>query len=127
MVKIKVQYQCQVYTLVNNMSEAFNSVIVDARSKPIITMLEDIRLYMTPSQPPTSAQYVPPTQPPISGQSVLGNMPPAVNCTQGSTSTSTPPLTAHPTATPIPPIPPSRGRPNIRPKLQHRRGRVWKP
>jgi len=33
-------------TLVNNMSEAFNNVIVDARSKPIITMLEDIRLYM---------------------------------------------------------------------------------
>jgi len=79
---------------------------------------------VTPSQPPTSAQYVPPTQPSISGQYVLRNMPPAVNCTQGSTSTSTPPLTAHPTATPIPP---SRGRPNIRPKLQHRRGRVWKP
>jgi len=33
-------------TLVNNVSEAFNSMIVDARSKPIITMLEDIRLYM---------------------------------------------------------------------------------
>ncbi|QCE07510.1 hypothetical protein DEO72_LG9g2530 [Vigna unguiculata] len=99
---------------------------------------------VTPSHPSTSAQYVPPTQPPISAQSVPGtqtsisdvggNVPPAVNCTQGSTSThakttqeSIPPLTAHPTATPIPPIPPSRGRPNIRPKLQHRRGRVWKP
>ena len=99
---------------------------------------------VTPSHPSTSAQYVPPTQPPISAQSVPrtqtsisdvgGNVPPAVNCTQGSTSThakttqeSIPPLTTHPTATPIPPIPPSRGRPNIRPKLQHRRGRVWKP
>jgi len=28
------------------MSEAFNSVLVDARSKPIVTMLEEIRLYM---------------------------------------------------------------------------------
>jgi len=28
------------------MSEAFNNMLVDARSKPIITMLEDIRLYM---------------------------------------------------------------------------------
>jgi len=28
------------------MSEAFNSVIVDARTKPIITMLEEIRLYI---------------------------------------------------------------------------------
>ncbi|XP_022632658.1 uncharacterized protein LOC106780256 [Vigna radiata var. radiata] len=32
-------------TLVNNMSEAFNSVLVHTRSKPIITMLEEIRLY----------------------------------------------------------------------------------
>jgi len=32
-------------TLVN-MSKAFNSVLVDARSKPIVTMLEDIRLCM---------------------------------------------------------------------------------
>ncbi|XP_058726169.1 uncharacterized protein LOC131597489 [Vicia villosa] len=30
-------------TLVNNMSEAFNSVFVTARAKPIVTMLEDIR------------------------------------------------------------------------------------
>jgi len=28
------------------MSEAFNSVIVSARSKPIITMMEDIRIYL---------------------------------------------------------------------------------
>ncbi|XP_052724073.1 uncharacterized protein LOC108346627 [Vigna angularis] len=33
-------------TLVNNMSEAFNSVIVHARGKPIITMMEDIRIYI---------------------------------------------------------------------------------
>ncbi|WVZ03656.1 hypothetical protein V8G54_024462 [Vigna mungo] len=33
-------------TLVNNMSEAFNSVLVNTGTKPIITMLEDIRLYM---------------------------------------------------------------------------------
>jgi len=28
------------------MSEAFNSVLVESRGKPIITMLEEIRLYM---------------------------------------------------------------------------------
>jgi len=28
------------------MSEAFNSVIVQARSKPIVSMMEEIRLYM---------------------------------------------------------------------------------
>lgn len=33
-------------TLVNNMSEAFNSVIVVPREKPIVTMLEDIRVYL---------------------------------------------------------------------------------
>jgi len=33
-------------TLVNNMSEAFNSVIVEARSKPIISMMEQIRAYL---------------------------------------------------------------------------------
>ncbi|WVY98561.1 hypothetical protein V8G54_030712 [Vigna mungo] len=36
--------QCD--TLVNNMCEAFNSVLVDSRSKPIIRMLEDIRVYI---------------------------------------------------------------------------------
>ncbi|XP_017406413.1 uncharacterized protein LOC108319702 [Vigna angularis] len=36
--------QCD--TLVNNMSEAFNSVMVHTRSKPIVTMLEEIRLYL---------------------------------------------------------------------------------
>lgn len=34
------------YTLVNNMSEAFNSVIVIPRSKPVVSMLEDIRVYV---------------------------------------------------------------------------------
>jgi hypothetical protein len=33
-------------TLVNNMSEAFNSVIVSSRAKPIVTMLEEIRIYL---------------------------------------------------------------------------------
>jgi hypothetical protein len=32
-------------TLVNNMSEAFNSTIVIPRQKPIVTMCEDIRVY----------------------------------------------------------------------------------
>ncbi|WVZ23701.1 hypothetical protein V8G54_002245 [Vigna mungo] len=36
--------QCD--TLVNNMSEAFNSVLVDSGSKPIISMLEGIRVYI---------------------------------------------------------------------------------
>lgn len=33
-------------TLVNNMSESFNSVIVVPRTRPVITMLEDIRVYL---------------------------------------------------------------------------------
>ncbi|XP_057730911.1 uncharacterized protein LOC130946256 [Arachis stenosperma] len=33
-------------TLVNNMCEVFNSVLVEAREKPIVTMLEDIRVYI---------------------------------------------------------------------------------
>jgi len=33
-------------TLVNNMLEAFNSTIVIPRGKPIVTMCEDIRIYM---------------------------------------------------------------------------------
>ncbi|QHO56194.1 uncharacterized protein DS421_3g71630 [Arachis hypogaea] len=33
-------------SLVNNMSESFNAVIVEAREKPIVTMLEDIRVYI---------------------------------------------------------------------------------
>jgi len=33
-------------TLVNNISEAFNYVIVVPRSKPVVSMLEDIRVYV---------------------------------------------------------------------------------
>ncbi|RYR38105.1 hypothetical protein Ahy_A09g043060 [Arachis hypogaea] len=33
-------------SLVNNMSESFNAVLVEAREKPIVSMLEDIRVYM---------------------------------------------------------------------------------
>jgi len=33
-------------TLVNNMTEAFNSVIVVPRKKPVVAMLEDIRIYL---------------------------------------------------------------------------------
>ncbi|XP_072073975.1 uncharacterized protein [Arachis hypogaea] len=33
-------------SLVNNMCEVFNSVLVEAREKPIVTMLEDIRVYI---------------------------------------------------------------------------------
>ncbi|XP_058733729.1 uncharacterized protein LOC131605384 [Vicia villosa] len=32
-------------TLLNNMSEAFNSVILESRTKPLVTMLEEIRTY----------------------------------------------------------------------------------
>lgn len=32
--------------MLNNMSEAFNSVIIEARAKPIVTMLEEIRTYI---------------------------------------------------------------------------------
>lgn len=33
-------------TLLNNMSEAFNSKFITARAKPIIIMLEEIRMYL---------------------------------------------------------------------------------
>lgn len=33
-------------TLVNNMSKAFNSVFVVARAKSIVTMIEEIRVYL---------------------------------------------------------------------------------
>ncbi|XP_017412920.1 uncharacterized protein LOC108324484 [Vigna angularis] len=38
--------QAMIDTLDNNISEAFNSVLVHARGKPIITMMEDIRVYL---------------------------------------------------------------------------------
>ncbi|WVY93983.1 hypothetical protein V8G54_033071 [Vigna mungo] len=44
--KVKVSGRPSCDTLVNNISEAFNSVIVDARGKPIITMLEEIHSYL---------------------------------------------------------------------------------
>ncbi|KAL7602969.1 hypothetical protein Lser_V15G16880 [Lactuca serriola] len=34
------------FTVENGFSESFNAIIVDARKKPMITMLEEIRLYM---------------------------------------------------------------------------------
>ena len=33
-------------TLMNNMSETFNSTIIIARSKPVVTMCEGIRVYL---------------------------------------------------------------------------------
>ncbi|CAK8538434.1 unnamed protein product [Lathyrus sativus] len=41
---LKTNHLCD--TLVNNMSEAFNSVFVIASSKPIITMIEEIKVYL---------------------------------------------------------------------------------
>jgi hypothetical protein len=54
LIKIPVRHWSRSYfkgdpkcdTLVNNMSESFNSVIVGPRSKPVITMLEEIRIYL---------------------------------------------------------------------------------
>jgi len=54
LIKIPVRHWSRSYfkpdnkcdTLVNNMSESFNSVIVGPRSKPIVTMLEEIRVYI---------------------------------------------------------------------------------
>lgn len=40
----KIDSHCD--TLVNNMSESFNSVIVILMTKPVITMLEEIRVYL---------------------------------------------------------------------------------
>jgi hypothetical protein len=42
--KFKVHSKCD--TLVNNMCESFNGVILKARQKPIIGLVEDIRLYL---------------------------------------------------------------------------------
>ncbi|XP_052733999.1 uncharacterized protein LOC128196591 [Vigna angularis] len=38
--------QAMTDTLDNNISEAFNSVLIHSRGKPIITMMEDIRVYL---------------------------------------------------------------------------------
>ncbi|BAT92344.1 hypothetical protein VIGAN_07104200 [Vigna angularis var. angularis] len=42
--RFRTQAMCD--TLDNNISEGFNSVLVQSRAKPIITMLDDIRLYL---------------------------------------------------------------------------------
>ena len=42
--KFKVHSKCD--TLVKNMCESFNGVILKARQKPIIGLVEDIRLYL---------------------------------------------------------------------------------
>lgn len=42
--RFKTNPRC--YTLVNNMSEAFNSLFVSARAKLIVTMFEEIRVYL---------------------------------------------------------------------------------
>ncbi|KAL4337366.1 hypothetical protein AHAS_Ahas12G0103000 [Arachis hypogaea] len=44
--KSRFNYFPKVDTLVNNMCECFNSVIVEAREKSIVSMLEDIRVYL---------------------------------------------------------------------------------
>ncbi|KAL4357372.1 hypothetical protein AHAS_Ahas09G0180100 [Arachis hypogaea] len=44
--KSRFNYFPRVDTLVNNMCECFNSIIVEAREKPIVSMLEDIRVYL---------------------------------------------------------------------------------
>ncbi|XP_058760393.1 uncharacterized protein LOC131633723 [Vicia villosa] len=44
--KSMFKYRTKSDVLVNNMSETFNSVILGARQKPIVTMLEEIRGYL---------------------------------------------------------------------------------
>ena len=94
-----------------------------------------------PHAPPSPEPSPNTTQP--SSSNVGDNLPPSVNLTQASTSnqpiptpattipapaTAIPPLLTYPPATAnAPQRPPSRGRPNIRQKLPHRREHVWKP
>lgn len=40
----RIHKKCDV--VLNNMSEAFNSVILDSRANPLITMVEELRTYM---------------------------------------------------------------------------------
>ncbi|XP_073219727.1 uncharacterized protein [Cicer arietinum] len=42
--RFSFNFKCDVF--VNNMSETFNSVIIGPRGKPIVTMFEDIKLYL---------------------------------------------------------------------------------
>ena len=44
--KFRFRFGSKCDALVNNMSETFNSVIVGPRQKPIVTMLEEIRVYL---------------------------------------------------------------------------------
>ena len=44
--KSRFSFQPKCDILLNNMSKTFNSVILDAREKPIVTMLEEIRTYL---------------------------------------------------------------------------------
>ncbi|XP_012574218.1 uncharacterized protein [Cicer arietinum] len=44
--KSRFSFNSKCDVLVNNMSETFNSVIIGPRGKPIVTMLEDIKLYL---------------------------------------------------------------------------------
>ncbi|XP_072087389.1 uncharacterized protein [Arachis hypogaea] len=44
--KSRFEFYPKCDALVNNMCESFNSAIVESREKPILTMLEDIRVYL---------------------------------------------------------------------------------
>ncbi|XP_073225673.1 uncharacterized protein [Cicer arietinum] len=44
--KSRFSFNSKCDVLVNNMSETFNSVIIGPRGKPIVTMFEDIKLYL---------------------------------------------------------------------------------
>jgi hypothetical protein len=44
--KSRFSFQPKCDAVTNNMSETFNSVIVEAREKPIVTMLNEIRTYL---------------------------------------------------------------------------------
>lgn len=43
-VRFRIDTKCD--SLLNNISKAFNSVIIEARDKPIVTMLEETIIYM---------------------------------------------------------------------------------
>ena len=44
--KSRFNYNPKCDVLLNNMSKTFNSVILGARQKPIVTMMEEIRIYL---------------------------------------------------------------------------------
>lgn len=45
-IKLRFKTTPRCDTLVNNMLEAFNSILVTGRAKPIVIMFEDIRVYL---------------------------------------------------------------------------------